>query len=286
MGYYLLDNKDRSPAGVRKFYTTRRVPVRGVVIHTAENLPDFDGGDTGAERVSEYGVTTSRQVSWHATVDSDSIVRNLPDDHTAFHVRGYNSPTLGVEIATQAHRWGDGPAEWEEAVLRNLARLVKGWCDKHDLPIERVSTPEFDAGGRGLLSHAQLDPSRRSDPGIRFPWDDFLDLMTEGPVSPPASNENDSQNQKPKPAAKTSWEEELLVELRTHRRPSRHPFVYRIQHLLRLYRFFITVDGIFGPETERAVKEFQARENITVDGIVGPQTWGKLLTCDYKFPNR
>lgn len=37
-----------------------------------------------------------------------------------------------------------------------------------------------------------------------------------------------------------------------------------------------TIDGIFGPNTERAVRSFQRAENIQVDGIVGPQTKRKL----------
>ena len=34
----------------------------------------------------------------------------------------------------------------------------------------------------------------------------------------------------------------------------------------------IAVDGIFGPETEGAVRDFQWAQRILVDGIVGPQT--------------
>lgn len=38
----------------------------------------------------------------------------------------------------------------------------------------------------------------------------------------------------------------------------------------------ITVDGIFGPVTEAAVKRFQGRQGLAVDGIVGPNTWAAL----------
>ena len=37
------------------------------------------------------------------------------------------------------------------------------------------------------------------------------------------------------------------------------------------------VDGIFGPQTERSVKEFQRIFNLTPDGIVGKATWYKLV---------
>ena len=38
----------------------------------------------------------------------------------------------------------------------------------------------------------------------------------------------------------------------------------------------LTVDGIFGPRTESAVKAFQSKHHLTVDGIVGPATWKAL----------
>ncbi len=36
------------------------------------------------------------------------------------------------------------------------------------------------------------------------------------------------------------------------------------------------VDGLLGPETEAAIKEFQAAEGLKVDGLLGPQTEAAL----------
>lgn len=41
-------------------------------------------------------------------------------------------------------------------------------------------------------------------------------------------------------------------------------------------RLGITPDGIFGPVTEQAVKNFQHDNGLAVDGIVGPNTWAAL----------
>ncbi|OLO40716.1 hypothetical protein BTR23_04375 [Alkalihalophilus pseudofirmus] len=48
--------------------------------------------------------------------------------------------------------------------------------------------------------------------------------------------------------------------------------VKRIQRALN-----VSADGLYGPITERTVREFQRREGISVDGIVGPQTWARLF---------
>lgn len=38
-----------------------------------------------------------------------------------------------------------------------------------------------------------------------------------------------------------------------------------------------TVDGIFGNNTEKAVKQYQAAHGLVADGIIGPKTWASLL---------
>ena len=55
-----------------------------------------------------------------------------------------------------------------------------------------------------------------------------------------------------------------------------HP-VQTLQYLLRARGHTVTVDGIFGPSTESAVRAFQQENNLSVDGIVGPNTWSALI---------
>jgi peptidoglycan hydrolase-like protein with peptidoglycan-binding domain len=53
--------------------------------------------------------------------------------------------------------------------------------------------------------------------------------------------------------------------------------VRSLQQLLRARNQPVVVDGIFGPNTEAAVKAFQAGNGLTADGVVGPLTWPKLV---------
>jgi peptidoglycan hydrolase-like protein with peptidoglycan-binding domain len=55
-----------------------------------------------------------------------------------------------------------------------------------------------------------------------------------------------------------------------------HP-VRTLQDLLRARGHNVTVDGIFGPRTDAAVRGFQRQQGLTVDGIVGPDTWSALI---------
>jgi len=55
------------------------------------------------------------------------------------------------------------------------------------------------------------------------------------------------------------------------------PRVVTIQYLLNARGAGLAVDGIFGPATQQAVRNFQASHGLYVDGKVGAATWPKLI---------
>lgn len=59
---------------------------------------------------------------------------------------------------------------------------------------------------------------------------------------------------------------------------SRAPEVITLQQQLIGAGAAISADGMFGPQTARAVRSFQQAAGLSPDGIVGPQTWERLMS--------
>ena len=62
----------------------------------------------------------------------------------------------------------------------------------------------------------------------------------------------------------------------TLKRGMRGEKVKYLQWMLNDHGLYLTVDGSFGPATEKVVKEFQHKNKLVEDGIVGPKTWEAL----------
>jgi peptidoglycan hydrolase-like protein with peptidoglycan-binding domain len=58
-----------------------------------------------------------------------------------------------------------------------------------------------------------------------------------------------------------------------------HSFRIRpVQHLLRAHGFDVTVDGVYGPQTAEAVRQFALSQRaVDVDDVVGNLTWPALI---------
>lgn len=53
--------------------------------------------------------------------------------------------------------------------------------------------------------------------------------------------------------------------------------VNKLQNVLNEHGYDLAVDGIFGPKTQAAVRDYQKKNGLKLDGIVGKETWGSLL---------
>ena len=178
MGTYLEDN----PPNHRQYRDARRAEVTGaIVIHTAENKPHVEVPDRGAETVARFISLRGESGSYHSVVDSQNIVRIMPYEWEAFHEStGGNRWSLGLTFATRAAEWRELPSSWIDDLISNgaiEARAMADWVRNTVgvvIPARRITAEEYRNKGAGFVTHADLDPERRSDPGSTFPWEDFL----------------------------------------------------------------------------------------------------------------
>jgi hypothetical protein len=178
MGAYLLDHPPRRSQYRRP---RRQAPSGVIVVHTAENTPDAVALDGGAEAVAGFIRNRSDAGSYHDLADSDSSINLVPYDAEAFHDgTGSNPHSYGVSVATTAAWWPWAPRVWRDGAIRQAAGCAAryaGWLKATRgivVPARRINRGESEHRVPGFISHAERDPSRRSDPGRAFPWDQFL----------------------------------------------------------------------------------------------------------------
>lgn len=265
-GFYLLDNKN--PNG-KKYHPTRIKPVEYVVVHTAQNLPDLEGPDTGAEAVARYFATTSRDASAHENVDTDSFVRLLPDSATAWAARGYNANGWHLEICTQAEKWAVLPADYRDRLYRMAAARARRAALELGVPLVRTHV----GGPKGFLPHSEIDPTRRSDPGKDFDWDYYMSLVNEKDAGP--TQALPAKPSRPMGAVASA----PPAPRRPLRATTKNRWARMWQAKMASRGWKITVDGIYGPDSAEVAKKFQKEKGLVVDGIVGPATWRATWTA-------
>lgn len=186
---YLEDHPPASP----QYRKPRRGRITGaIVVHDAESATDETGSDTGAEAVARFISTRMTPGSYHTIVDSDSIVRLIPFGWEAYgESSGGNRWALHLSLAYGSKRmptagWWPGATRNAAIAAREMSDYVKATVG-FDIPAKRITADQYRAGYAGFVSHAELDPKRRTDP-VGFPWDEFLRLYAatwRPPVSTP-----------------------------------------------------------------------------------------------------
>jgi N-acetylmuramoyl-L-alanine amidase len=128
-----------------------------IVLHYT-GMPDVEGA---LARLC----TAGSDVSAHYVVLEDGrIVQCVPEARRAWHAgvaswageEDINSCSIGIEIVNRGHDWG-----YPDFPLRQIAAVIalcRGILLRHELPPHRV------------LAHSDVAPTRKKDPGEKFPW--------------------------------------------------------------------------------------------------------------------
>ena len=122
-------------------------------------------GMSTTEAARERLCDADAKVSSHYLVDEDGTITQLvAEDRRAYHAgvaswqgtTDINSRSIGIEIVNGGHDFGcpEFPARQIDAIIRLCKDLQTRW------PIPQAN----------VLAHSDVAPSRKQDPGEKFPW--------------------------------------------------------------------------------------------------------------------
>lgn len=212
-------------------------------------LLHYTGMQTG-EAALERLTTAPSKVSSHYVVFEDGrIVQCVPEDLRAWHAgvsswngeTDINSRSIGIEIVNPGHEFG-----YTNFPLRQIAAVIS-LC-------KSIITRRGPFSADRILGHSDVAPSRKQDPGEKFPWE----LLSESGIG--------------------HWVRAAPLTLDGITiQPGEHgEGVARLQRALRTYGYAIEETGHYDEATRDVVTAFQRHfRQARVDGIADPST---LLT--------
>lgn len=151
-----------SPCASRFIASPNHEPRAGGIVDTI--ILHYTGMAT-SEAACERLCDPDAKVSSHYFVDEDGTITQLvAENRRAYHSgvsswqneTDINSRSIGIEIVNGGHDFGcpDFPSRQIEAVIWLCKDLQTRWPIPH----------------RNVLAHSDVAPSRKQDPGEKFPW--------------------------------------------------------------------------------------------------------------------
>ena len=193
--------------------------------------------------------TAGSEVSAHYLVLEDGhVVQMVPEARRAWHAgvsswageTDINSCSIGIEIANPGHDYGY--PEFPKRQIAALTALCRGIQTRNTIRPERV------------LAHSDVAPSRKNDPGEKFPWRTLWDSGVGHWVTPASITEG----------------KKLALS-------DRGEAVSALQESLSQYGYGITLNGSYDSATHDVVKAFQRHfRPERVDGIADESTLATL----------
>lgn len=252
------------------------LPCRGLVLHHSVTIaPDlvapFTDDDEAVRTLERIGQQRfGGGISYtFACTPVGRLYQGHSVDRSGAHTLGLNSVVRAVVLVGNYSDRKATPGQ-VDAIGWLLAKGKRaGWWPRAELlGGHRTLLPGHTEcpGDGGMASVRAMD--QRAAEYLRLPAD-----TGDSAPRPPATD------------TATTWEDRAVAELSTVNRGDKGADVRRAQGLLLaaghgpdgLLGKDRRPDGVYGPGTEREVREYQRARKLTADGIVGPRTWRELL---------
>jgi len=239
--------------------------VRLIVVHTAE-------GATTYESLGNFFASSSAGVSSHVGIDDKrgKIGEYVTRGNKAWTQANANPVAVAAELCGFAS-WST--STWQNShqnMLLNCADWIREEASKFGLPITKLTASQAQGSGRGVCQHRDLGAwgGNHSDCGNGFPIDYVLDLARGGTPPPSGGGTPPSGSAPP-----------LHVDYFGQSHNSTCGDVRTWQDKMSSRGWTISVDGIFGPQSDNVCRQFQSEKGLSVDGLVGPETWNATWTA-------
>jgi N-acetylmuramoyl-L-alanine amidase len=209
-------------------------------------LVHYTGMKTGEAALERLTSAESRVSSHYVVFEDGRIVQCVPEAKRAWHAGAsswagetdINSRSIGLEIVNPGHEFG-----YSDFPLRQIAAVIT--LSKSILARHPAIRPER------VLAHSDVAPSRKQDPGEKFPWE----LLAESGVG--------------------HWVRAAPLKIpgMTLMTGYTGEAVLRLQRLLRSYGYGVEETGTYDDVTREVVTAFQRHfRQAQVDGVADPST--------------
>jgi peptidoglycan hydrolase-like protein with peptidoglycan-binding domain len=267
LSYPRIQAKNCGPARTRS-------PANLIVLHTFES-PERPGTARGVANWFAGRVGPAPKASAHFCVGQDAVFQCVALDVVSWAAPGANARAVNIEQEGRANQtaeqWGDTASR---AMLTRSARLCAELVRELNIPPVRLDFAAVRAGAPGICGHHDVTlafPDKghgHTDPGASFPWDWYLAAVAD---------ELAKRATDPAPPIAPVIDPATLpvLQLTLPRTMGKH--VILLQERLRHHTRIVSVDGVFGPACDRALRDFQKGNGLVADGICGRASWTALL---------
>ena len=230
---------------------------------------------TALDDDKSVAVLTQQSVSAHYLVNNlgDREIYQLVDENKrAYHAgisawrtdKMLNDTSIGIEIVNSGYKTDSTGTrvfpEFDDAQVLKIAALVKDIANRYMIPATNI------------LGHSDIAPTRKQDPGPKFPWKKLYNDYQLGMWYDEATKQNFFSQIIP---------ETFGAEMSTAQS------IFKYQTALKTLGYGLEPSGMIDDATKKTIEAFQYHfRPEKYDGLMDAETWSILQALNQKYPNK